>query len=90
MKYIWSETRKTRDAGSRPIRLDYAMTETEEPAVYGIAVRMERGGVCESAETEFFTADRAYAGAILKKMADGTVTPCALREVLREVLEDTA
>lgn len=90
MKYIWSETRQTRDAGFRPIRLEYALTETDEPAAYGIAVRMERGGVCESGETGAFTEDRARAGAVLKKMADGTVTPCTLREVLKELLADPA
>ncbi len=86
MEYIWSETRKTRDAESRPIQLNYALTETDEPAAYGIAVRMERGGVRESAETEAFTGDRARAEAILKEIADGTVTPCTLREVVIDLL----
>ncbi len=87
MKYIWSETRQTRDAGFRPIRLEYALTETDAPAAYGVAVRMERGGVREGAETGAFTEDRARAGTILGKLADGTVTPCTLREVVKELLE---
>jgi len=86
MKYIWSETRETRDAGFKPVRLEYALTETDAPAAYGIAVRMERGGVRESGETGAFTEDRACAETILKKLADGTVTPCTLHEVFQELL----
>ncbi len=85
MKYIWSEARDTRDAGLRPVHLEYALTETGTPRRYGIAVRMEREDICESEEVNGITSDRACAEGVLKKLADGTVTPCVLQEVLKEL-----
>ncbi len=84
MQRIWRTERRVHDAAEQPLLLTYDLLEAE--AAYGIEVRMARGGVEESARAVAVSPDERRVKSLLSSLAEGTVTPCTLLEVLDERL----
>lgn len=78
---------KTADTQSgEPIELKYYLVLNVTNREYGIAVRSVCGSRREQAMFSAITPDCEKAEALLQKLADGTVTPVTLADVIQDWL----
>ncbi len=67
--------------------LEYFRTETKaEPAQYGAAIRLYADGKVEEATIDDISADIFRIEALVLALADGTVTPCTMRDIVEDWL----
>ena len=72
-----------------PMRLEYLLSYREAPEgtpEYGVGIRALTPGSCEEDCADGITPRRERAMELLRLLADGTVTPVTLRDILQDVL----
>ena len=85
---ILAETRTTEDCRGRRLELQYRLVcAQEEPTQYGVRIKALCAGEETSACIPDITASREKAERLLFLLADGTLTPETLRDVVLDLLE---
>ena len=81
-------TQLTRDQNGRPVKLEYYLRTEERCGLeqYGVEIVMERGRQKEACAVNCITPLAASISRIIEILANGTVTPGSLREMLMELL----
>ena len=72
-----------------PLNLEYLLTCREPPdsvPEYGVGIRVLTPDSCEEDCADGVTPRRGRAMELLRLLADGTVTPVTLRDILQDVL----
>ena len=72
-----------------PLNLEYLLTCREPPdsvPEYGVGIRVLTPDSCEEDCADGVTPRRERAMELLRLLADGTVTPVTLRDILQDVL----
>ena len=72
-----------------PLNLEYLLTCREPPdsvPEYGVGIRVLTPDSCEEDCADGITPRRERAMELLRLLADGTVTPVTLRDILQDVL----
>ena len=83
-----TETRTTEDCRGVPLTLQYRLVHSQEdPVQYGVQIEALRAGEETSACVPDITASREKAERLLFLLADGTLTPETLRDVVLDLLE---
>ena len=83
-----TETRTTEDCRGVPLTLQYRLVHSQEdPVQYGVRISAIRAGEETTACIPDITASRETARRLLRLLADGTVTPETLRDVVQDLLE---
>lgn len=82
-------TKRTPAQDGRSLYLEYSLMTTSAPdgtADYGAAISCADGGSTDYAEICGVTVDRNRAQALVRLLADGTVTPAGMRDVVSDWL----
>lgn len=82
-------TRSAAALGGVPMELEYLLLcrdGPEGPPEYGVGIRCRTPESCEEDCVPGVTPRRARAMELLSVLAEGTVTPVSLREILQDVL----
>jgi len=81
---------RTAESGAyRAVECDAARGGAYERAsggAYGVGVKKFEDGVCEDAYFNAVTCNAEDAASLIKLLADNSVTPCCLRDVLEDLL----
>ena len=89
-KTLLYDTRTAAAQGGDMLHLEYFLLAEDAPdgtTRYGIAIGCTRAGAAaEWARAADVTSCRAWAEALLRRLADGVVTPVSLREILEDAL----
>ena len=88
MERTWLRRERVRSARDAELVLDYyLLTEPDGlPARYGVQITMREGGREESAAAADVTSREGVMRGIIGRLADGTVTPAGLPDVLTDLL----
>lgn len=81
--------RSTTAQSGVPMKLEYLLSYREPPdglPEYGVGIRVLTPDSCEEDCLDGVTPSRARAMELLRLLADGTVTPVTLRDILQDVL----
>ena len=77
---------QTRTEDGETLLLDYDLVHTPgQPPHWGVRIRMQLRGRCESATFRYITTSRQQALILIRRLAEGLVTPTCLDEVLEEL-----